>query len=426
MAVIDEIKIKQAGVTIHFVPTKKFKTTTLVWKMKAPLLEETVTYRALLPNVLQSNTASFPTSTAFRSHLDQLYGASLFTDVSKKGEYHIMSFQMDMVNERFLSKPEPLLEQAFKLLHDVLVNPNIDGKGFDSDTVSKEKRALKQRLQAVYDDKMRYSSLRLTQEMCLEENYRLEANGILNNVDDINPENLYNYYKKAFEEDELDLYVIGDLDEEKVTQMAQEYFQFAERKPERVAHKKHDVYEVKELKETQDIKQGKLNIGYRTNITYGDEDYFALQMFNGIFGAFSHSKLFINVREKASLAYYAASRLESHKGLLMVMSGIDNKNYDQAVSIIKEQMEAMNSGEFTEQEMEQTKAIIKNQLLETIDTSRGLTEVLYHNVVANVQTSLDDWLSQIDKVTKEEIVACANKLQMDTIYFLSGDEEVAE
>ncbi len=422
MAVIEEIKIEQAGITIHFVPTKKFKTTTLVWKMKAPLKEETVTYRALLPNVLQSNTAAYPTSTAFRSHLDQLYGASLFTDVSKKGEYHIMSFQMEMVNERFLSQPEPLLEQAFKLLHDVLIKPNIQGDAFDPDTVAKEKRALKQRLQAVYDDKMRYSSLRLTQEMCLEENYRLEANGVLSEVDGITPESLYNYYKKAFAEDELDLYVIGDLDEAKVTQMSGEYFQFAERKPERVMHTKHDVNDVKELKEIQDIKQGKLNIGYRTNITYGDQDYFALQMFNGIFGAFSHSKLFINVREKASLAYYAASRLESHKGLLMVMSGIDNKNYDQAVTIIKEQMEAMKKGEFTDQEMEQTKAIIKNQLLETIDTSRGLTEVLYHNVVASVDTPLDEWLSSIDRVTKDEIVACGDKIQMDTIYFLSGNE----
>lgn len=422
MAVIDEIKIKQAGITIHFVPTKKFKTTTLVWKMKAPLKEETVTYRALLPNVLQSNTAAYPTSTAFRSHLDQLYGASLFTDVSKKGEYHIMSFQMEMVNERFLSKPEPLLEQAFKLLHDVLINPNVKGNAFDADTVAKEKRALKQRLQAVYDDKMRYSSLRLTQEMCMEENYRLEANGILSEVDEITPESLYNYYKTAFAEDELDLYVIGDLDEARVTQMSSEYFQFAERKPERVMHNKHDILEVKELKETQDIKQGKLNIGYRTNITYGDRDYFALQMFNGIFGGFSHSKLFINVREKASLAYYAASRLESHKGLLMVMSGIDNKNYNQAVTIIKEQMEAMKKGEFSDQEMEQTKAIIKNQLLETIDTSRGLTEVLYHNVVAAVDKPLDDWLSSIDRVTKDEIVACGEKIQMDTIYFLSGEE----
>jgi predicted Zn-dependent peptidase len=163
-------------------------------------------------------------------------------------------------------------------------------------------------------------------------------------------------------------------------------------------------------------------MGYRTNIIYGDPDYFALQVFNGIFGGFSHSKLFINVREKASLAYYAASRLESHKGLMMVMSGIDLKNYDQAVGIINEQMEAMKKGDFTDQELTQTKAVIQNQILETIDTSRGLTEILYHNVVAHTEIPLEKWIDDMQKTTKEEIVAVANKIDLDTIYFLTGTE----
>ncbi len=425
MAVLTERTIKHQGVTVHFVPTSKYKTNTLVWKMKAPLKEETVTLRALLPNVLQSNTETFPTSTEFRNHLDGLYGASLFADVGKKGEYHIMSFQMEMVNEKYLSHKEPLLEQAFGLLAEVLSKPNAKGGQFDSNTAAKEKRALIQRLESIYDDKMRYSSLRLTQEMCVEENYRLDANGIADRVEEITPESLYAYYERAFAEDELDLYVIGDIEEEHAMDVVNRYFQFGERKPESVSYINHQVQEAKELQEIQDIKQGKLNIGYRTNITYKDPDYFALQMFNGIFGAFSHSELFINVREKASLAYYAASRLESHKGLLMVMSGIDNKNYEQAVTIIKEQMEAMKRGDFTEQEIVQTKAIIKNQLLETIDTSRGLTEVLYHNVVADQDITLDEWLRRVDEVTREDIIACGEKIVLDTIYFLHG-MEVAE
>src|SRR5690606_14795025 len=118
------------------------------------------------------------------------------------------------------------------------------------------------------------------------------------------------------------------------------------------------------------------------------------QVLNGIYGGFAHSKLFLNVREKASLAYYAASRLESHKGLMMVMSGIDDKNYAQAVSIINEQMDAVKKGDFTDQEISQTKAVIKNQLLETIDSARGIIEVLYHNVVSNQQITLDDWLNK--------------------------------
>lgn len=423
MATATEKIIELKGYKLHVIPTEKYKTNTLIWKMKAPLTKEDVTKRALLPQVLQSSSAKYSTTTALRSYLDELYGATLFVDLSKKGEYHIMSFSIEIANEKFLSDPSPLLKKGFELLTEILTNPNSKGHAFDRETVEKEKRTLKQRIQSVFDDKMRYSNVRLIQEMCKGEPYALEVNGDAADVDAITPENLYEYYQTAFLNDEMDLYIIGDVNEEEVKQFAADLLHFEDRTPKKLEQQKVNINrKVNEVKEQQDVKQGKLNIGYRTNIIYGDPDYFALQVFNGIFGGFSHSKLFINVREKASLAYYAASRLESHKGLMMVMSGIDLKNYDQAVGIIHDQLEAMINGDFTDQELSQTKAVIQNQILETIDTSRGLTEILYHNVVADTNISLDTWLQEMQKVTKEEIVTVAKKIEMDTIYFLTGTE----
>jgi predicted Zn-dependent peptidase len=391
--------------------------------MKAPLTKEKGTRRALLPQVLQSSSAKYPTTTVLRSYLDELYGATLFVDLAKKGEYHIMTFSLEIANEKFLNDPNPLLKKGFELLAEIITKPNIEEKGFNAETVEKEKRTLKQRIQSVFDDKMRYSNVRLLEEMCKGEPYALQVNGEAEDVDAITPENLYNYYHQAFLEDEMDLYVIGDVKEEEVKQYVSQLLKFDKRTPKRnetvEVRKKEQVHEVKE---NQDVKQGKLNMGYRTNIVYGDPDYFALQVFNGIFGGFSHSKLFINVREKASLAYYAASRLESHKGLMMVMSGIDLKNYDQALRIINEQMEAMKKGDFTDEELAQTKAVIQNQILETIDTARGLIEILYHNVVALTDIPLQTWIDEMQKASKEEIVAVAKKIELDTIYFLTGKE----
>jgi predicted Zn-dependent peptidase len=423
MATATEKITELKGFKLHVIPTEKYKTNTLIWKMKAPLTKEDVTKRALLPQVLQSSSAKYATTTALRSYLDELYGATLYVDLAKKGEYHIMSFSLEIANEKFLSDPSPLLKKGFELLAEILTNPNINGNAFDPKTVEKEKRTLKQRIQSVFDDKMRYSNVRLIQEMCKGEPYALDVNGEAADVDAITPENLYDYYKSAFLEDELDLYIIGDVNEEEVKKLTADLLQLEERTPKKLAPKEININnQVNEIKEQQDVKQGKLNIGYRTNIVYGEPGYFALQVFNGIFGGFSHSKLFINVREKASLAYYAASRLESHKGLMMVMSGIDLKNYDQAVGIIHDQLEAMRNGDFTDQELSQTKAVIQNQILETIDTSRGLTEILYHNVVADANISLDTWLEEMQKVTKEEIVDVAKKIEIDTIYFLTGSE----
>jgi predicted Zn-dependent peptidase len=416
--------LEMAGYKLHVVQTEKYKTNTLVWKMKAPLTKETVTKRALLPHVLQSSTKNYPSTTALRSYLDELYGATLYVDLSKKGEYHVISFSIEIANEKFLSDPSPLLKKGFELLAEILTNPNLSETGFEQGTVDKEKRTLKQRIQSVFDDKMRYSNVRPLEEMCKSEPYALQVNGEADDVDVITPETLYEYYQRAFKEDEMDLYVIGDVKEDDVKQFALELLQFDKRVPSTVETQRTITPEkVNEVIEQQDVKQGKLNMGYRTNIIYGDPDYFALQVFNGIFGGFSHSKLFINVREKASLAYYAASRLESHKGLMMVMSGIDLKNYDKAVGIINEQMDAMKKGDFTDEELVQTKAVIQNQILETIDTARGLIEILYHNVVSDSSIELNDWINEMQKATKEEIIAVAKKIELDTIYFLTGTEE---
>jgi predicted Zn-dependent peptidase len=424
MGIISENVIDLKGIKLHVVPTNKYKTNTIVFKMKTPLNKEDITKRALLPHVLQSNSKKFPTTAKLRSYLDELYGATIYVDLAKKGEYHVISFTMEIANEKFLSDQTPLLQKAFEFLAEVVTNPNTVEDAFDQKTVENEKRSLKQRIHSVYDDKMRYSNVRLIQEMCKDETYALYVHGNLDEVDAITEQKLYEYYKRALAEDELDLYVVGDVDNDEVTSMVSQLFQLEERKPtiidRRTIHKRE---EVQEIKEAQDVKQGKLNIGYRTNVYFGDEDYYALQVFNGIYGGFSHSKLFINVREKASLAYYVASRLESHKGLMFVMSGIDNKNYEQAISIIKEQMKAMVAGDFTEEEMSQTKAVIKNQYLETIDTARGTVEIMYHNIVAGKKISVEDLISKIDIVTKDEIMKVAAKIELDTIYFLTEGEQ---
>ncbi|MBM7659295.1 putative Zn-dependent peptidase [Bacillus mesophilus] len=418
-----EIVEKMNGLSLHVVETKKYKTNTLVMKLKAPLTKEDVTHRALLPHVLQSGTNQYPSTTELRSYLDELYGASLGVDLTKKGEYHIITIRVEIANEVYLSDQTPLLEKGLSLLADIVQNPAQENGVFLASIVEKEKRALKQRIQSVFDDKMRYASLRLVEEMCKDEPYSLHANGQMEDVDQITPRSLFEYYQKSLREDEIDLYVVGDVSATELKSSVATLFKLEDRSPKIVSNPPITINKENEVIEEQDVKQGKLNVGYRTNITYQDPEYYALQVFNGIFGGFSHSKLFINVREKASLAYYAASRVESHKGLLMVMSGVDAKNYDQAVSIIKEQMIAMKNADFTDKELEQTKAVLVNQLLETIDTSRGLIEVLYNDVLAEVKQPIDEWLRKVKDVTKEQIIEAGKKIELDTIYFLKGKGE---
>ncbi|MGV4320292.1 EF-P 5-aminopentanol modification-associated protein YfmF [Bacillus mojavensis] len=422
MSYVNEVKTKHGGLTAHIVETEKFKTVSLIFKMLAPLTKEQVTKRALFPHVLLRGTESRPKTAELRSYLDELYGTSVSADLSKKGEQHVITFRLEIPNEKYLKDQTPLLEKGLQLLAEIVFSPALEAGAFQSQYVDQEKRTLKQRIQAVYDDKMRYSNLRLIQEMCKNEPYSLHVNGEIDDVDAITADQLYETYRNAIQKDQLDLYVVGDVDRKQVQAAIDQYFHTEERDLETFVNNHTEQPEPKEVIDEEDVKQGKLNIGYRTNITLTDQDYSALQVFNGMFGGFSHSKLFINVREKASLAYYAASRIDSFKGLLMVMSGIEVKNYKQAVSIIAEQFQAMKNGEFSEEDISQTKAMIRNQVLETIDTAYGLSEFLYQQAAAQVDIPIEDFLANIERVTKEDIIKVGEKIQLDTTYFLKGTE----
>lgn len=411
------------GLQVHVLKTDKYKTTTLMLMMQAPLEKETVSKRALLPHVLQGGTKKWPTRQKLRVQLDDLYGARLSGDVRKSGEQHVISFFMDIANERYLKETDSLLKDALEVLSDVVLQPHTEQEAFSSSVVTSEKRTLKQRIESVYDDKMRYANMRATEEMCKGEAYAIPAFGDSKSVDQITPEDLYSYYQQMLQTDLVDLYIVGDVDEKVVTEQVKRLFQIPERNQTNKAAKSEStkVDEVNIVQEAQDIKQGKLNMGFRTHTHYGDEDYAAMQVFNGLYGGFTHSKLFVNVREKESLAYYAASRLESHKGIMMVMAGIEFDKYDRTVEIVKEQFEKTQQGDFSDSDIEQTKSMLRNQLLETSDSASGQIELHYRKVISGADESVDELLEQIEQVSREDIIQAAKKCELDTIYFLKGD-----
>jgi predicted Zn-dependent peptidase len=419
-----EQSFHQSGCNVHVIETEKYKTNTVIVKMRGPLEQDTITMRALLPHVLQSGTESAPSATAFRSALDELYGANFFADSAKKGNEHVLTFTIEVANEKFLHGESDLFDQALTLISDVLFRPYLKEGVFAEKTVKQEKRSLQQRIRSIYDDKTRYASMKLVEEMYKGDSYGLPAGGLLEEVEPITSESLYDYYKETLKKDTIDIFVIGDVKAKEAAAKIESHFPFEKRSAVFNENgSSAQVGEVRVIHETQEINQGKLNIGCRTTVTYSDPQFAALQVFNGVFGAFAHSKLFMNVREKESLAYYAASRFDSHKGFLMMLAGIDQKNYDKTVQIMNEQLEEVKNGRISDLEMDQTKALLKNQLQESADTARGMVEVQYNNIAAGVDRPIDKWIKEIDGVTKEEAAAAAKTVVVDTVYFLSGKEE---
>lgn len=419
---IEEHVITKNNVHFHFIPTKKFKTIHFVLKCKAPLERETITKRALLPFVLQKGTENYRTEKELMTRLDELYGATLSIDGAKKGNYHIISFRLEIANDQYLPNQSNLLNDALALYKEIIFHPRIENDQFQASVVEREKLTLQNKINSIYDDKLSYANVRLIEEMCENERFRIHKDGYVEDLPTINGENLYEYYKELLQTDRLDLYVVGDFEQKAMEEvLMQSIRRDTARTSDETIEENVENKEMKEVEETQPIQQAKLHIGYRTNCTYKDADYFALQVFNGIFGGFPSSKLFANVREKHSLAYYAASRIESHKGLLLVYSGIEPTDYKKAREIIELQMKAMKNGDFTREQVEETKELIISELKEMLDNIYGIPELLYQQVVGQKTISPKTFMEEIKRVTKEDVVQLAQKITADTVFLLTSD-----
>lgn len=409
---------------LHILPTDKFKTTTMIIHIEQDLKEETVTSTALIAQILKRGCAKYPTTQQLRQFTDGLFGAVFHADVLKKGEKQIVQIQLELANEKYLSDTSPLLQKGIEFLGEVVARPLIEDGGFSKNFVKSEADLLKKRISSLVDDKIRYANQRVTEEMCKDEPYRLLSFGRMEDLDHVDPVKLYQYYLQLLSENPIDFYVVGDVQIDEVRKTVERCFVLNRQEVRQIDFNpvQKDQVEEKLVIDQMDVGQGKLNIGCRTHITLKDDDYEALLVYNGILGGFPHSKLFVNVREKASLAYYAVSRLESHKGILMMMSGIETDKFDQALEIMKKQMAMMKNGEISETELKQTKAALSNQLLETKDNARTIIDLSYNGRISSTEKSLEQILEKVNRVTIEDVVAVAQKVDIDTIYFLRDKE----
>ncbi len=412
-------------IRIHVLPTDRFKTYAVSMYIGRPLEESTVTSTAIIPFILRRGTEQYPETKAFRERLDELYGAGFGFDIYKRGNNHIVQFRMDTVDDRFLGHQSPsLLQETLAFLGQTITRPAIENGKFMTRYLDAEKQTIQNKLESIVNDKIRYAAERCVQIMYADDPFRYNPLGRLEDIASLSNDTLYEQYQNWLKQAPIDIYVVGHTTLEEVTAMVKEQFTMGRDELFRyqIDASHRITSEPKRVVEQLDVNQGKLNMGLIAPFTYGDNNYPVEMVYNGILGGYPHSKLFTNVREKASLAYYVSSRLDGYKGNLMIQSGIEIDNYDQAVSIITQQLEALRSGEISDLELSQTKSMMTNQLKQIYDSPNEMIGFDFNTVLTGTERSVSTVLTEINQVTKDQIQEVAQKIELDTVYFLKNKE----
>lgn len=412
------------GVNLHTIKTSKFKTNLFSLMLTTKITKQNVTKNALISLILRRGTENIKTQEEISKKLENMYGANFDCGIDKIGDNQVIKFYLESLNDEYLPTEESNLKESIKILLDIAFNPLTQKNKFKQEYFEAEKEKLKQIIEAKKDNKGMYAFNRCIEEMYKNSPYGIYKFGEVEELEKITNEELYAYYKELIQRCKVDIFISGeqlkDIKEE--IENDKNMKKLNERNAEYVKNSIEQYDEnIKEkvITESADVTQGKLVIGIDLK-EIGENSKNVALIYNAILGGTATSKLFQNVREKASLAYTAGSNYIRQKNNIFIRCGIEIENYEKALTIIKEQIEDMKQGKFTEEELENTKQYIISTI-EAIEDEQD-TQITYYfgQEITESNNDINKYKENIKSVTKQQIIELSKTIKINTIYFLKN------
>ena len=415
-------------VSLTAVQTDKFKTGCMTAYLLTQLHRETAAENAVLPYVLRRGTKSLPDMRRISERLDALYGAEIEPSVRKLGEIQAVGFYAGFSEDAFLPGETDVLGEVISLLSELWLSPATRGGLFLPAYVDSEREQLVERIERVKNDKRSWAFRRLRENMCAYEDYATGAYGTADEAGSIHYVKLTKHYKELLAVSPMEIFYCGSLGADAVAEKLSDAFSGMPR-----GEIDYDIgtdirmnaveESVREFTDELSVTQGKLVMGYRLGDCMEDPDIAALYVFNAVFGGCVTSKLFMNVREKLSLCYYASSLVDLHKGLMIVSSGVDFDKFGAAKDEICAQLEAIKRGEVTDDELLAAKKSVASDLRATLDSQYNLEGFYLANTIDGLDFDPEELAEAVECVELQTVVDIANSVVGDAVYYLRGNGE---
>ncbi len=427
-----DFEIKQ-GIKAHFIKTDLFKTNMISCIITVPLIRENVTKNALIVSMLRRGTANFKTQLDLSRELENLYGAAFECGIDKYGDNQILKFYADSINDKFALNQEEILKNTLNILLDIICNPLLENGKFKEEYLKVEKENLSKIIKSKIDDKDLYAYETCISKMYGDNGFGLYKYGYLEDLENITVENLTEHYNNLIQNSKMDIFISGDFDEKYIKEIILNNQNIQKLRPRienyilnnELTEKKQTPENVNEITETMDVTQGKLVIGMDVNADC-DKLQFKTLLYNIVLGSGANSLLFQNVREKESLAYSIKSLYVKQKANIFIRAGIEIPNFEKAVRLIEEQLEIMKKGEFSDNDLASAKEYVKAGIV-AIETEQD-TGIVYYigQEISKTDTTLEEYLKNIEEITKQDIMEIAQNIKINTVYFLKNEKEEAD
>lgn len=414
-------KYSYGAYNLHIINTDKFKTIKVAVNFRAKSLEDEVTIRNILKMILLNSCKDYPREKDLIIESENLYDLKVSSLSSRVGNYSILSFNLEFLNEKYTEKN--MNKYSLDFFMNLLFKPNVLDNKFDQTSFNIVTNVLRKSINSIKDNKTKYSIIKVLEVMNHNMPYSFNPYGKMEELNSITPEGLYEYYKKVLTNDLVDILVVGEVDSEKIREYFTNNFKVNTYKkvkdnillPNILPRKR-----VKKVIEKDNVNQSKLAIGLRINNMTDYERKYVLRVYNEILGGGGNSMLFNTVREKHSLAYYINSFSQFYDNIAIIYAGVNSSKINMAIKLIKDTLNKMSKGSFSEEDLNNAIKTIISAIEVSEDSNTGIINNYYAQSLVDAD-NLDIKIKKYSNITKEDIVNVAKKIKMDTIYILEGD-----
>lgn len=408
----------QKGLNLIFIEDDRFKANVMGAYLTMPLKRDTVTKNSILPDILRSATATYPKKDLITRHLQNLYGSDIVAIPYKIGEKQSLSFRTLYPKAKYLD--EPVDRDILDFLLEVIFNPYLVDGGFDPRYTAIEKSVLEEKINAIKNNKGKYAYDRCIKAMFEGEDYSISPKGYIEDIAEMTEKNLYTHYQDMIKKANYTFVFAGDFEEGAITEKITKYMKGKDLSPiDLSVEKKHKSTKIKDIEEKMDIVQGKLVLGYTSNISNADESYYDFLMGCNILGMGAHGKLFRNVREKHSLCYSISASPQREKGTMIVKSGIEHENKDRVVELINREIQDIKDGNITDEEFENAQKFYINQLRTMTDDLLSFSEFCYSQSITPNPKTVEQIIEIVKSTDKHKVSESLFDVKLDTKYFLT-------
>ena len=407
---------------LHFIKTNKFKTITVEVNFRRKVIKEEITIRNLLKAVLLTTTKNLKNERELIKETENLYDLKLISSNMRIGSCSNLSFKIRFLNEKYTE--ESMNEYSIAFLMDILFNPDITNHEFKKDIVRKQKKKIEKSIIKLKDNKLKYTLFKLletTKNMPYSYNYY----GSIEDLNNITPKSLYEYYQSVLNEDEIDIFVVGDIDENKIKDIIKKYFKvttFKKKKENILIEELPPRKRIKKEVEETTANASQLTMFATLNNLTEYERKYVLLVYNEMLGGSSNSLLFDTVREKNSYAYYVNSNSKAYDNLLLIYAGIEPGNSEAVLKLIKKTLQNISKGIFKDEVLNNSKETLLASIDASTDSPTGIINTYYARVLVNSDT-FEERKKKINEVSKEDIIALSKKITLHTVYLLEGKSE---